>query len=370
MLGWRIVQVMLLVLLMENLRRNGHQICAPTTTTAVRTTKSFRATDDAGSSSQYTEPLSDRVPAQGIETILATSATHPPFHFFAYAKKTDMVTAHIVQTGIYEKDSTTALVDTLVCQPLQQQQDDGLPMLVLDLGANIGFHSLHMASCGARVVAFEASPDTAWLLRSSAKLNGFWRDKPSPSENTTLTIIPRGASNKVSKGRLSRHPKSPGMTSFIAQSAFELQTGDKGTALDVDIPLVRAQDVLKEIGVSPDAYQLRLVKMDVEGFELQALQGLDLQQQFPFDYLTFEFFPAMLTSAGTGPVDLLVYIWKQGYRYLEFSDKNAKNMDSYPTIPMGNTEAAVRKWGHSMVMQGDAKDGKGFHVNLLVKRVA
>jgi FkbM family methyltransferase len=319
----------------------------------------------------YTRPVSDRVPAEGIEAILATSATDPPFHFFAYPKQTDMVTAQMVQTGLYEKDSTTALINAIVCQTSHLfLQENQLPMLTLDLGANIGFHALHMASCGARVVAFEASPDTAWLLRSSATLNGYYRDRPSPNEEGTLTIVPRGASNVTSVGRLSRHPKSPGMTSFIdkSQAAFELQAGSKGTALDVDIPMVRAQDVLRKFQVSPETHRLRLLKMDVEGFEMQALQGLDLKQQFPFEYVTFEFFPAMLASAGTtDPAELLLYVWNQGYRYLEFDSKT--KLESYERVDTGgDTPEAVLAWGKKLVADGYARDGKGYHVNLLALR--
>ena len=45
--------------------------------------------------------------------------------------------------------------------------------LVLDLGSNIGYYSLLASSRGYDVISFEASPDTAWLQRSSAPLNGW-----------------------------------------------------------------------------------------------------------------------------------------------------------------------------------------------------
>ena len=323
----------------------------------------------SSSPSFYTTPVSPRVPAQGIDTILATSRTIPPFHFFAYPRTVDLVTANLIKTGIYEQDSTTALIDAIVCNSHDNDNNDNKKQqyVTLDLGANIGFHSLHMAACGAKVISFEASPDTAWLLTSSARLNQF----------QDVTVIPRGASNVTSVGRLSRHADSPGMTSFIdhPQAVFDkMETPLQGTALDVDIPMVRAQDVLQELlKTTPigkqqqdESYQLRLVKMDVEGFEYQALQGLDLKYQYPFEYLTLEFFPALLSAAGTEPVSLLTYIWSQGYRYLEFDSH--KELSTWKHVG-GDTEESVRQWGQQMLDNGVAQDGKNFHTNLLAKRL-
>ena len=42
----------------------------------------------------------------------------------------------------------------------------------LDMGANIGFHSLHMAQRGANVISFEPAPDTFELFKCSAELLG------------------------------------------------------------------------------------------------------------------------------------------------------------------------------------------------------
>ena len=40
----------------------------------------------------------------------------------------------------------------------------------VDIGANIGFHALYMASLGAIVIAFEPAPDTYSLIDCSSKV--------------------------------------------------------------------------------------------------------------------------------------------------------------------------------------------------------
>lgn len=256
---WKALQGVILILLLFNLKKTNnnsntcppaaspirHQSSASTSPSSNLRSESELTSRRTSSSSFYTTPVSPRVPAQGIDTVLATSRTNPPFHFFAYPRTIDLVTANLIKTGIYEQDSTTALIDAIVCTNINNNNnnDNQKPnYITLDLGANIGFHSLHMAACGARVIALEASPDTAWLLTSSARLNQF--------DDNTLTVIPRGASNTTSVGRLSRHADSPGMTSFIdqPQTVFDkMEAPLQGTALDVDIPMVRAQDVLHDL---------------------------------------------------------------------------------------------------------------------------
>lgn len=378
---WKVLQVLIFALLLVNVFRNSSSPCLPSIQQAViestTTTESSKSQiSNLRPSEYFITPISDRVPSAGIETILVTSSTEPPFHIFAYAKKLDLVTQQIVENGVYEKDSTTALIDAIVCATAAAASNNQKPLLVLDFGANIGFHSLHMASCGAQVISFEASPDTAWLLRSSAKLNGFWQPRPTPttppspdasgSSSGKLTLIPKGLSNTTSTGRLSRHKQSPGMTSFVPQSttAFDLLAGAEGSALDVDVPLVRAQDVLQALEVDPDQYHLRFLKVDVEGFEYQALQGLDLQK-YPIEYITLEFFPNLLKANGNDPTDVLVYIWEQGYRYLEFHTH--RKVEDYLVVNTGSTKDAVRQWAQRLVIEGRAARGEDFHANLLAR---
>ena len=168
----------------------------------------------------------------------------------------------------------------------------------VDIGANIGFHALHMASLGANVIAFEPAPDTYSLIDCSSKVFQASHTRGS------LTVIQAGASNVTSEAYMYRHPKSLGMTTFGRNSSFPLEKLSNASS----IPNVTAKSVLEQIIEIPDVDRFWMLKVDVEGMELQAFKGLDLKT-YPFRYLTFEFFPVMLRESGRiDPLEFIHYI--------------------------------------------------------------
>ena len=108
-----------------------------------------------------------------------------------------------------------------------------------------------------------------------------------------------------------RHPKSPGITTFGSNSSFPLEKLSNVSS----IPIVTAKSVLERNINTQDIDRLWILKVDVEGMELQAFKGLDLKM-YPFRYLTFEFFPVMLRESGEiDPLELLLYIRNEmGYK--------------------------------------------------------
>jgi len=296
--------------------------------------------------SPYSVFSSLAVPKAGIESKLVTTSTDPPFHMFVYPDNIDKyISRNIAARGIYEP-STTKLIYRLIPKCLETSGSDDCvagaihrKFLAVDLGSNLGYYSLLLASRGMRVVSFEASPDTAWLQRSSIALNGF---VPSSSDTApgggnndrgSIMLVDRGVTDEPSTKRLMRRPDSPGMTSFSTVDKFHLRKGASGTALDVDIRLVRAGDTLEELGIAPSTKDdkasendtiLHLLKIDVEGFELKALRGLDLER-YKFRHILMEYFPDMLRAAGTDPpYEVLRYILSHGYKMYEMVTKGKK----------------------------------------------
>lgn len=116
--------------------------------------------------------------------------------------------------------------------------------LVVDVGANVGNHTLYLAASGARVVAYEPNAELADAISSSVRLNGFAE---------TIEIRCLGVGARAGQG---------GFETLNAANlgAQRLREGDG------DLPIV-ALDAETFPG------SVALLKIDVEGGELDVLHG-------------------------------------------------------------------------------------------------
>ena len=173
----------------------------------------------------------------------------------------------------------------------------------------------------------------------------------------SLILVNKGVSDVSSFGRMSRYPASPGMTSFASETQFGLEPGVNGSALDVDIELIRANDILTDLGYSNrgnDDVCYHLLKIDVEGYELKALTGLgDLAATYPFKIIVMEYFPSMLKAAGmSDPLDVLRYISRHGYEF--YIIENDGTLSKVDNLEMDDRVEDVH--------------GRRYHINLLARK--
>jgi FkbM family methyltransferase len=163
----------------------------------------------------------------------------------------DEVSEEIIVAGLYEEALLLPLFDTLLAplRPAFARQT------ALDVGANIGNHSLYFARHFGRVLAFEPNPTTLAVLRCNLALS------PGPA---LVDVVPVGLGDR------------DGEFSFLQNESGNL--GGSGFAFagitrgkEVVCSLRRGDDLL-----TPELLQgpVGLVKLDIEGAELAALQGL------------------------------------------------------------------------------------------------
>ncbi len=123
----------------------------------------------------------------------------------------------------------------------------------LDIGANMGFYSIALSAENATltVESFEPQPNVFKILTSNIDLNEF------PSR-----IVPHNTGLGTSKEEITMYvPKFTG----TGGASFMNLHDDEGEATQIKVPVNLLDDLIK---VEPD-----LIKIDVEGSELNVLQG-------------------------------------------------------------------------------------------------
>lgn len=192
----------------------------------------------------------------------------------------DVIGRHLYKYRRYESDVTRTLLATVHLQPGD---------VVFDVGANIGWYSLVLARTappGVDIVAFEPDPDNHALLRANLARNGA----------AAVTAIAAAAGPEPSRMQLFRYARgNAGRHSLLPIHG--------GEAVAVDT--VRLDDVWTARGFGERT--LRLIKIDVEGYELEALRGAP-QLLARCQWLLGEFSPDFMRRGKLDPAELVALL--------------------------------------------------------------
>jgi len=156
---------------------------------------------------------------------------------FALLDPAEYVQSHHAAGRFYEEDLLTALCDQL-----------GPGDLVVDVGANIGNHTIFFAAiCECRVLAIEPDPANFAHLEQNVRLNHL---------ESRVTLI-RGAASDSAGASARIISRTPGNSGAVSVALTDDDTG---------IPSLRLDDL--EMPEPP-----KLVKIDTEGMDLAVLKG-------------------------------------------------------------------------------------------------
>jgi len=196
---------------------------------------------------------------------------------------------------------------------------------VLDLGAHLGVYALLGALATGptgRVEAFEPNPRYAALLRRSLAVNGL-------SGYATVNNMAVGAEEGIAEllfswewgggGHLSVHPghvPEDGVTHAC-----------RVVALDALFP--------------DPAFQIDMVKMDVEGTESRAVHGMwNLLARSPRAKVMFEFAPGMLAAQGSSAAELVQLFDRLGFRFWNIGERS--ELEAVDAATLGAMTDGVR----------------------------
>ncbi len=197
--------------------------------------------------------------------------------------------------GYYEKEVT-----------LLMQNFVSFGDTVLDVGANIGVHSLNLSKMVGKtgiVFAFEPIPFLREKLQSNIKLN----------QANNITIVPVALSNQNYTIKTAFSQNTNNGTFFIAND-------NNG---ETEINCFNGDDWASESKIT----SLKLIKIDVEGFEYKVLTGLKNTILKYKPIILFEYDTNYISRANSTPNDFNILFFKE-LNYKLFS------IQKYEIIPI------------------------------------
>ena len=165
--------------------------------------------------------------------------------------------------------------------------------IVVDVGANIGLHTLNMARIvgnTGQVFAFEPDPSNFKILGKNVKVNNY----------KNIILEQKAVGDKHGRATL-YHADNPGMHRIFPQTKAR-----RGLSGQVQVELTSLDKYFIDSNLVD---KINFIKIDVEGLEFSVLKGMEniLKNNKKIKIL-FEFMPKNIMEAGFMPIELLNYL--------------------------------------------------------------
>lgn len=177
-------------------------------------------------------------------------------------------------------------------------------LVVLDIGANIGYYTLiaaRLVGNSGRVYAIEPESENLSILRRNVELNDYGN----------IIVKQEALSNKRGKATLYKDMLNLGGHSLSRRNTLP---GGKNYASVDTLPL---DDFLSREGVRPD-----LIKIDTQGAEGLIFEGASKTLSQNRLVIFMEFWPMGLRNMGTEPIGLLQMLQSLGFAISLIDEKN------------------------------------------------
>ncbi|MCK5259532.1 MAG: FkbM family methyltransferase [Candidatus Omnitrophica bacterium] len=200
--------------------------------------------------------------------------------------------------------------------------------IVLDIGANIGYHTLIFAKLvgeNGKVFAFEPDPTSFDLLERNVRNNGY----------KNVVLINKAVAEK--SGRLKLFLSEDNLADH---RIYDSQDGRNF----IEIESVRLDDYFKDF-----SGKINFIKMDIEGSEYGAVKGMfDLLKKTENVKIISEFWPFGLRRSGVEPAEYLEVLRTYGLSFYEFNEKE-KKLDAVDVAKLLKTYT-VEKENHTNLL--------------------
>lgn len=197
-------------------------------------------------------------------------------------------------------------------------------MVVIDVGANIGYFSLlasTLVGSGGCVHAFEPDPVNCGLLRKNVRMN----------HASNIKVVQAALSNNDEPLQLFLNSDNKG-DHRIWEATGEARTRISVKAMTLD-------QYLNETGTVP-----KFIKMDVQGAEGYVLEGMkETLAQSELSYLILEFWPEALRKCQTDPQRLIKQVADAGFTIRVVADDQllGKNVIVKESFSSANAQGLI-----------------------------
>jgi len=172
-------------------------------------------------------------------------------------------------------------------------------IFILDIGANIGWHSIFLGKYGYQILSFEPSDINIYILRKNYCLN----------PNLNIVFIKKGLYNEEKKcdHYILRGNVGNGMIlcdNNVTVPADLIKSGE--------IIITKLSNYIEFLS----RRNLALIKIDIEGSEGKAIEsGIELITNYHVPFIFLEFTPKSLRLHGTDPMKFLEMFENNGYKF-------------------------------------------------------
>lgn len=248
----------------------------------------------------------------GLPFIKEIDVLGVPFKIVLDPVKNGLVDEEIAERGCWEKELSELYIRYI--------PHGGT---FVDIGANIGYHSLFVAALlknSGRVYSFEPIPRLCDQLTESIRLNAF----------SNIQVFNFGLAEKDGEAVINLADENTGGSSLLTISHV-----DKVQATEKII--LKKLDLFLDKNVKIDA-----IKIDVEGYEFEALKGAEeiLRENRPIIFM--EFSPMFyIQESNEKPYALISFLENLGYSFFTIKDTSIDLREWLKEVYNINTQIEV-----------------------------
>jgi FkbM family methyltransferase len=185
-------------------------------------------------------------------------------------------------------------------------------MFILDIGANVGFHTLLFAravGAAGHVWAFEPDPDNFATLCRNLELNSYGN----------VTAVQAAVGTATGRGSLYRSPF------HCDHRTYPTQEGQR----EIPVAIVSVDEFL------PPDQRIDLVKMDIQGAEGMAIRGMTRTLSLnPGLVMFMEFWPEGLRETGFTPDTVLSALKELGFVLYRIDERTGNVEEVFDSGPL------------------------------------